>query len=177
MGEVEKGEEEVVEVPSVLNDVAVADRDADGLGSTSELLRSRGFGDSSRLVTGPLTRMMCVLAKTDFCSRGSGDESMLDLATFVVVSWLLVLCRRSCDVVSVDGDDADESRDARRPVTVMTVDVTGGEGGDIALDVDIDFGEICKASVGWSTLKARHKRSQGQQIEKWQVKFSPRWTK
>jgi hypothetical protein len=57
----------------------------------------------------------------------------------------LVLWRRTCDVVSVGGDDADESRDARRPVTVMTVDVTGGEGGDIALDVDIDFGEIWKA--------------------------------
>ena len=83
MGEVEKGEEEVVEVPSVLNDVVVADLDADGWCSTSELLRSRG---SSRLVTGPLTLMMCVLARTDFCSRGSGDESMFDLATFVVIS-------------------------------------------------------------------------------------------
>ncbi len=61
-------------------------------------------------------------------------------------------------VVAVVGDDADESRDARRPVTVMTVDVTGGDGGDDTPEMDMDFGEIWKFGVkqflSKATLKA-----------------------
>ena len=61
--------------------------------------------------------------------------------------------------VAVVGDEADdESRDARRPVTVMTVDVTGGDGGDETPEMDMDFGEIWKCGVkgflSKATLKA-----------------------
>ena len=183
VGEVEKGEEEaevVVEVDAVEYawQSKILDDLEEEVGScTSELLRSRGWkavveaaAGSSRLVTGPLTLMMCVLANTDedFCSKGC-SESSWDFRT-AWNSWLLVLLRRTDVIllslwfpvdgaVAVVGDEADdESRDARLPVTVMTVDVTGGDGGEDTPEIDMDFGEIWKCGVkrflSKATLKA-----------------------
>ena len=68
-----------------------------------------------------------------------------------MTSWLLllddvILLERRIGISVGGDDDARESRDGRRPVTVMTVDVTG----DVIPEVDKGFGEIWKEmlSVG-----------------------------
>ena len=68
-----------------------------------------------------------------------------------MTSWLLllddVILLERRNGISVGGDDdASESREGLRPVTVMTVDVTGG----VTPEGDTGFGEIWKEmlSVG-----------------------------
>ena len=144
-GEVERGEKEVLKV------VPDVDDDDDGVGVAAEAKFCRACtseiddlslgkivaGASSRFVTGPLTRMMCVFAKTDFWSETISGNSIPDFDSWFVGA----LVRRDCDVSddsAAVGDVVESWCDECRPVTVITVDVTGGDGGDVT---DIDFGE------------------------------------